>query len=120
MSAAPAGFAIDLYQGATWRETFTWQTGDPAVNVDLTGCTARLQVRATVNSPIKLIELTTENGGITLGGTSGTIELHFAPADTEGANWRDGVYDLEIVMGGGYVRRLLSGVVLLDPEVTRD
>lgn len=116
---APFAYDIALHQGSTHRETFTWQTGAPPAPVDLTGCTARMQVRATVNSPAKLLELTTENGGITLGGTAGTIAIVVAASATAGQAWREGVYDLEIVFGGGDVRRLLSGAVTLSPEVTR-
>lgn len=116
---APITYDLTLYQGATYRETFTWQAGDPAAAVNLTGCTARMQVRQTVNSPAKLLDLTTENGGITLGGAAGTIQVVVAPSATAGVTWRTGVYDLEIVLAGGDVRRLLAGAVTLSPEVTR-
>jgi hypothetical protein len=116
---APVEYNITLYQGSTYRETFTWETGDPPTAVNLTGCTARMQVRASVNSPVKLLDLTTENGGITLGGSAGTIQVLVAPSATAGQPWRTGVYDLEVIFVGGDVRRLLAGAVELVPEVTR-
>lgn len=38
--------------------------------LDLTGCTARMQIRNKVSSPDILCELTTENGGIVIDGGS--------------------------------------------------
>lgn len=108
-----------IYQGATWRLSLTWKTGDPATAVNLTGCTARMQIRSSVTSPTELLELTTENGGITLGGVVGTIVILIEPSDTVGQAWRTGVYDLEIIFGSGDVRRLLEGSAALMPEVTR-
>lgn len=117
---APVSYNITLQQGATHRELFTWQAGTPAQPVNLTGCTAHLQVRPSVNSPTVLVDLTTVNGGIVLGGTAGTIELVFLPEHTEGKPWRAGVYDLEITHTNADVRRLLAGSVAVNPEVTRD
>jgi hypothetical protein len=45
------------------------------VAINLTGYTARMQVRSTLESAEALIELTTANGRIALGGSAGTITL---------------------------------------------
>lgn len=34
-----------IEQGATFRKTLTWKAGTPPVPVNLTGCTARMQMR---------------------------------------------------------------------------
>lgn len=116
---APLTYNLTIYQGATYRQTLTWKAGDPATPVDLNGCTARMQVRASANAPAKLLDLTTENGGLVLGGAAGTIEIIVAATATAGQYWRTGVYDLEIVLANGDVRRLVEGAVTLVPEVTR-
>jgi len=108
-----------IEQGATFRKLLTWKAGVPAVPVDLTGCTARMQIRADITSTTPLITLTTENGGITLGDTAGTIELYISDADTADITWTAGVYDLEIILANTDVRRLLYGTVTVTPEVTR-
>lgn len=115
----PLTYNITVYQGATFRLPLTWKTGDPAAAVNLTGYTARMQIRSTVTSPTDLLELTTENGGITLGGVAGTIDILIEATDTAGQAWRTGVYDLELISGAGDVRRLLEGTATLVPEVTR-
>lgn len=116
----PAKLKLTIYQGATFRKRLTWKAGTPAVPVDLTGCTARMQVRAEVESPTALLTLTTENNRITLGGAAGTIELYVSDEDTGAIDWDGGAWDLEIIHPGGEVTRLAQGSVSVSPEVTRD
>ena len=117
---AAAKLKLTVEQGATFRKTLTWKAGTPAVAVDLTGCTARMHIRTEIASPVPLVTLTTENGGITLGGAAGTIVLLIAATTTAAINWEAGVYDLEVVFTNGDVRRLLYGPVAISLEVTRD
>lgn len=108
-----------IEQGATFRKHFLW-TDAANVPIDLTNCTARLQMRECVDSPDVLLELTTENGGIALGGTAGTIDLLVEDAATSALTWDTGVWDLEIQFGVlGDVVRLLQGGVVVSKEVTR-
>lgn len=111
---------LSLPQGADHRQHLTWKAGTPPVPVDLTGCSARMQVRAKIDAPEVLDELSTGNGRIVLGGADGAIELVFPHAVSAAYAWRSGVYDLELTMSDGTVRRLLQGQVAVDPEVTRD
>lgn len=108
-----------ILQGETYDEVSTWKAGASAAPVDLTGCTARAQVRADIDSPVVLLELTTENGGIELGGVAGTIRRVISATDTAAIFWTSGVYDLEVVFAGGQVRRLMAGGVSVSKEVTR-
>lgn len=115
----PAKHNITIYQGATLRDVTTWKSGNPATPVDLTGCTARMQVREKVESVSPLLSLTTENGGIALGGVAGTVTINISAEATAALTWKSGVYDLEIEFADGFVRRLLQGSVSVSPEVTR-
>lgn len=108
---------IAIYKGATFSKVITWKADDTPVN--LTGYTARMQVREAIDSIDPFITLTTENGGIALGGTAGTITLTIAAATTAGYTPLRGVYDLELISGSGIVTRLLQGSVILFAEVTR-
>lgn len=110
---------LTIYQGATFHHPFRWKAGTPPTPVDLTGCTARMQVRLRVDSPTALLTLTTETGGITLG-AEGSIVLRVDAAATTAINWTSGVYDLEVTLSNGDIRRLLYGSVQVSPEVTRD
>ncbi len=104
-------------QGATFSRVFTWQdsTGLP---VNLTGYTARMQVRATIDSASTLLSLTTENGGISLGGTAGTVTITASATQTAAVAAGCYVYDIELVIGSTVVR-LVQGQFTVDGEVTR-
>ena len=115
-----AKLKFTIYQGATFRKRLTWKGPLPAQTpIDLTGCAARMQVRPEVESSTVLLELTTANGGITLGGVAGTIELFISDDASTLFTWTAGVWDLEIEFPGGDVRRLAQGSISVSPEVTR-
>ena len=63
----PAKYAMTCKQGTTFRRTFTFKDGaaTPAL-IDLSGYTARMQVREDFDSTEFIVELTTENGGIVI------------------------------------------------------
>lgn len=108
---------IIIDQGTTFNPVLTWKNEDNTL-VNLTGYTAKMQGRNTVSSPVTLFNLTTENGGITLGGVLGTISLFMSAAQTT-ALISNGVYDLKLISAGGLVTRLLQGTITLSTEVTR-
>jgi tRNA threonylcarbamoyladenosine modification (KEOPS) complex Pcc1 subunit len=114
---AATTYDILIEQGATYSQSITYK--DNGVAVNLTGYTARMQVRATLESASTLVELTTANSRIALGGTAGTITLTISATDTAGLTAGRGVYDLELVSGSGIVTRLLQGVATISRNVTR-
>lgn len=116
MAASYHDFTID--QGSTFQRTLTWKDSD-GTPIDLTEFTARMQIRRTLRSEEVLVEMTTENGYIELGGAEGTIMLTI-PADvTKELVVTRGVYDIELESVDGIVTRLLQGCVIISPEVTR-
>lgn len=84
--------------------------------VDLTGATARMQIRAQVGGAV-LLELTTANGGLALTGP-GTITRTLSAAQTAALTWGEAVYDLEVEYADGTVQRYLQGDVTVSREVT--
>lgn len=116
----PAELDLVIYQGATFRRTFTWKTGSSLTPVNLTGFTARMQVRKKITDPDPVISLTTSNGGIVLTNpTAGEFEIVITDTLTSALTIKTGVYDLEFVAPGGDVSRLMQGAVEVSPEVTR-
>lgn len=63
--------------------------------------------------------MTTENGGIELGGATGSITLHIPPAETAALRWSTAVYDLALYAPNGDVYRLVEGSANVKPAVTR-
>lgn len=111
--------AVDVNTGAS-TAAYTGAgilTRYPAV--DLTGYTARMQMRTAVGATDVLVDLTTENSGITLDAATGEITLSMSATDTAALAWRQAVYDLELVAPSGFVTRLAEGSVQVTPEVTR-
>lgn len=111
---------LTVLQGETFRRQWTWKAGTPPTPVDLTGCTARMHVRATVAAPELLLDMgTTPGTSITLGGVDGTVVVEMTAAATAALAWQQAVYDLEIAHPGGQVRRLFAGRIAVKLEVTR-
>lgn len=111
-------YDIYIEQGATYNQPLVWKdSSGTAVNV--TGYTARMQIRKTVDATTIILTLTTENGRITVGGANGLITLLVSAADTAALTTFCGVYDLEVISPTGVVTRLLEGQVEISKEVTR-
>ena len=111
--------ALEIEQGATFKKTITWKAGTPPAPVDITGCTAHMQVRARTDCTTVVLDLSTKNGGIVLGGLTGTVALVISATQTAALVVHAGVYDLGIKFPDGTIRRLLSGAVTVSPRVTR-
>ena len=111
-------FDITINQGATFELTITWKDS-AGTAINLTGYTARMQVRETYSSTTPIVSLT-NGAGITLGGAAGTIAIVISATTTAAlAAPFSGVYDLEIVSAGGVVTRLVQGTATVSAEVTR-
>lgn len=115
-----AKFKLHIYQGATFRKRLRWFMKSSGAAIYLTGCRARMQVRSDVESSVVLQELTTESGGITLGGIAGTVDLYISDEDTTAIKWEGGVFDVEIEHPSGEVTRLAEGSICVSLEVTCD
>jgi hypothetical protein len=113
-----AVYDITIEQGATFRLSLVWKDSSN-VPVNLTGYTARMQVRRSYTDTVIQLAMTTESGSITLGGSAGTINVVSAATATKDIAARAGVYDLELMSSNGVVTRLVEGKVTVKPEVTR-
>jgi len=116
MSAGILNLIVD--QGSDWYLYITWEdsNGDP---IDNTGFFAQMQMRSLPTSPTAEMTLSTTNGGITLGGADGVIELHATAAQT---NVSAGFYyyDLELTAPlTNVITRVIQGQINLSAEVTR-
>lgn len=126
-------YNITCEAGSTFRRTLEIEqpdlvndpTGQTYADFDLQGYTARMQVRRTIESTGFLLELTTENGGLTINPADEINQIYIDVAASVTAslasnfNTVNAVYDLEIVNGDGVVSRILQGTFTISPEVTR-
>lgn len=126
MSCTPTKSAFTGYyeinglpQGSDINIPIAYKTGSPATIVDLSGYSAKLQVRRNYDSPV-LIELSSADGTITLSATSPNVTLHFSNSLTEGMTvFNDMIYDLEITSPSGSISRILQGPFSISRQVTR-
>lgn len=115
-------------QGATFKRTIEIEepdlvadpTGETFVPYDLTGFTARMQVRRTIDSSNFLLSLTTENGTLEINpsGSINVIAINVSASVTASLS-TSGIYDIEIQNEQGEVSRVLQGNFTVIPEVTR-
>lgn len=87
--------------------------------VDLTGMTARLQIRDKLTSDVVLLSLTTENAGIVIDNVLKTITLVITATATAAFTFTTGVYSLELQNVAGDVFPFTTGSVTVVQEVTR-
>lgn len=109
----PGSLNLTIYQGATFSVTLTWTTDGSPVN--LTGYTADMMVK---NGQTDVVELSTTNGRIALGGSAGTITLTIDADDTAALTPVHADYDLLLTSGTGVVVPLLAGLVTVRESVT--
>lgn len=107
-----------IEQGATYSHNIYWKSPS-GVAIDLTGATAKMQLRSSVDSPIVILELSSANGRITIDPLLGKISLNVSSTDTTLLPAGKYVYDLEVFFYGGTVIRLIEGKVTIKAEVTR-
>lgn len=107
-----------IEQGAEFRLRFLVQA------TDLTGYTAEMQIRDTVDAAATRIELTTENGGLTItplvdSTVDSALDLHITDTATTAYKQTGGVYDIKMHPPSGEDWFLVRGKVKTVFEVTR-
>jgi len=110
---------IKAEKGATFSQTFTWKIDSNEVN--LTSYSARMKVRDPKRAPSvnQILSLTSASGGgITLGGSAGTITVTVPATTMDNIVAGKYVYDLELEASNSTVTRLLKGSFTVYDEVT--
>jgi hypothetical protein len=88
--------------------------------VNLSGCTAALQLRSLPNDPTAALTLTTANGGIAITALTGTIAVSATATQTRAIDEGYYYYDLEVTnTASGVVTRIAQGQILVSAEITR-
>ena len=119
----PAVLAVTMQQGASWRRQLTLNQPGTTTPYNLTGCTAKMQVRQRAGAPdpalMSISEQSGADGVITIGGTAGTIEVFFSASATNRLTTKKAAYDLFLSWPNGTdVWKVLEGTVAVDLAVT--
>lgn len=112
----PAQYNFTVRQGDTFDDA--WAVADETgTSVNLSGCTARMFLRATADAASTLLEATTANGRIVLAG--GTITFNVSATLTAALPVGTAVYDLEVTSATGVVSTWAYGTITVVRKVTR-
>lgn len=113
----PGKHNFQVYRADSFEQQLTRYTDEARTQPkDLTGYTARMQIRDKTDNSLAH-ELTTENGGITLGGVLGTVDLVIDKTDVADLPSKN-AYDLEFTDSSGKVRTLIAGSFSVVDDVT--
>jgi hypothetical protein len=134
MSRTPASYSLPVVRGATWEDFFIYEDPDGAP-VDLTGYSARMQVRTVAGqyglttAATLLLELSTTNGLLIWNdAVDGKLDIVVAPADHAALNPLNlkkmaYVYSVELFVPEDtdpeYVIPLVKGKIIVQGETTR-
>lgn len=88
-------------------------------NYDLTGHTAKMQLRQYVGNPDVSLELTTENSFLVIDIAANSVDIVISHLATSTLTYSTYVYDLEIINPQGVPKRVIQGSISVSFEVTR-
>ena len=113
MPEFPTPVELKIDAGATFRIEIEY------IGVDLTGYSAECHFRRTANTDQVAINISDSNGRIVFNDiTNGKMQLVLSPEDTATLSGQY-LYDVEITAPNGDITRLVDGLAVVAPEVTR-
>ena len=110
-------YNISAEQGSDLSFVLTYRTAAGAL-VNLTGYTAKMQVRKNASASAAYISLT-ETSGITLGGALGTVTILVDSATLQGIQAGSYVYDLILNSNTGLEQKLITGTFEVAGVISR-
>ena len=113
-------FNIDIIRGSRYIKGFTYVNSSKEA-IDLTGLSARMHIREKDNSKTEELELTTDNGMLTIIPLTGQINIILTAVDTASITINKGVSDLELydAADAEIVDTILEGIVTIRDAITR-
>lgn len=109
--------AVRVIRGDTWVRT--WLVSDPHdTPIDLSGCTARLQVRDAADAVV--LEASTGNGRIQITPASGRIDMSVPASVMEAPAPGGYAFDLEVTFADGRRQTFEQDTLVVQRDITRD
>jgi hypothetical protein len=106
-----------VVQGDTFSAIVTYQNPD-GTNINLTGYTARMDVRNEQSGKV-LCASATSPTGIVINPGNGQLTITFTPAQTRKFTTPNAAYQLKIISQSGVHTTILSGYFSVTPAVIR-
>lgn len=105
-------------QNATFSFQVVYTEDDEVTPIDLTGASAKMQVRDTKGGNKLAFTLTSSGGGIVIDGPEGTLDIKATPTQTNKLFFPKSAYDIMVVDSNGNKIKLLEGFITLSRSVT--
>ena len=113
--AGQKNFEVD--QNATFSFVVEYKD-DNGNAIDLTGASAKMQVRDVKGGTKLAVTLTSTSGGIVINGTLGKITVTLTPTQTNKLFYPKSVYDIMVIDSNANKIKLLEGFLTLNRSVT--
>jgi uncharacterized protein YndB with AHSA1/START domain len=113
--AGQKNFEVD--QNATFSFVVEYKD-DNGNAIDLTGASAKMQVRDVKGGTKLAVTLTSPSGGIVINGPLGKVTVTLTPTQTNKLFYPKSVYDIMVVDSNANKIKLLEGFITLNRSVT--
>jgi hypothetical protein len=113
--AGQKNFEVD--QNATFSFVLEYKD-DNGNAIDLTGASAKMQVRDTAGGTKLAVTLTSPSGGITIDPTNGKLTVKLTPTQTTKLFYPKSSYDIMLIDSNANKTKLLEGFMTLSRSVT--
>jgi hypothetical protein len=113
--AGQKNFEVD--QNATFSFVIEYKDNNGDA-IDLTGASAKMQVRDTKGGAKLAVTLTSPSGGIVVDPVNGKLTIKMTPTQTNKLFYPKSSYDLMVVDSNGNKIKLLEGFMTLNRSVT--
>ena len=108
---------FDVDQNATFSFVVEYKD-DNGNAIDLTGASAKMQVRDVKGGTKLAVTLTSPSGGIVINGPLGKLTVTLTPTQTNKLFYPKSVYDIMVVDSNANKIKLLEGFMTLNRSVT--
>lgn len=109
---------FEVEQGTTFTFQIQYTLDDEVTPIDLTGSSAKMQVRDVTSAAKLACTLTSPSGGIVIDGPEGLLTIKMTPTQTSKLFYPKSAYDVMIVDSNGNKIKLLKGFMTLSRSVT--
>jgi len=108
----------EVDQNATFKFQVQYTEDDAVTPINLTGASAKMQVRDTKGGSKLAFTLTSPSGGITIDGPQGLLSVTVTPTQTNKLFYPKSSYDIMVVDSNGNKIKILEGFMTLSRSVT--
>jgi len=116
MAGKKKNFEVD--QNTTFKFQVKYTEDDQVTPINLTGASAKMQVRDTAGGTKLAFSLTSPSGGIVIDGSTGTLDVTVTPTQTNKLFYPKSAYDIMVIDSNGNKTKLLEGFLTLSRSVT--